>query len=161
MTPPLLSIDGLTIHAPTRHGPVSLVEEVSLQVRPGETVCLIGESGSGKTVTAKAIMRLTDFDGLQITAGKVVIDGHDVTRLAQRDLRQIRGRKVAMVFQEPSPPSIRCSPSAPSSPRPRATGTTGSAGNTRSACSTASASRTRSCACGNCRVSSPAGCCSG
>ncbi|GAA2576948.1 ABC transporter ATP-binding protein [Dactylosporangium fulvum] len=97
----LLSIDGLTVQASTRHDRVSLVEDVSLQIRSGETLCLIGESGSGKTVTAKAIMRLTDFEGLEITAGEITLDGQNITRLHRRDLQRIRGRKVAMVFQEP------------------------------------------------------------
>lgn len=101
MTQTLLEIDGLTVEFPTRHGAVTPVTDVSFQIGRGETVCLVGESGSGKTITSKAIMRLIDFERGRITKGSVKLDGVDLTSVPEHILPSIRGKKVAMVFQEP------------------------------------------------------------
>jgi peptide/nickel transport system ATP-binding protein len=91
----LLCVDALAIRA----GELSLVDGVTLSIRPGELVALVGESGSGKSLTALAIMGLLD-DGLQRTGGRVVFDGQDLT--ADPDaLTALRGQEVAMIFQEP------------------------------------------------------------
>ena len=76
------------------------VKDVSLEVNPGEVVAIVGESGSGKTVTAKTILGL--LPETAISSGAVVINGNNVISVSPSTLRQIRGRDVAMVFQEPS-----------------------------------------------------------
>ncbi|WP_312108120.1 ABC transporter ATP-binding protein [Brevibacillus reuszeri] len=97
----LLEIKGLTIEFPTSEGSVTPVTDVSFHMNRGETVCLVGESGSGKTITSKAIMRLIDFERGRIAAGTVKLDGEDLTVFPQSVLQSIRGKRVAMVFQEP------------------------------------------------------------
>ena len=91
----LAELDDLRV----KFGPVAAVRGVSLQVMPGEVVCLLGESGSGKSVTMRALMRL-----LPPTArieGGVRVEGQDVTAMGGKALRAVRGGVVAMVFQEP------------------------------------------------------------
>jgi peptide/nickel transport system ATP-binding protein len=101
MSQPLLEISGLTVEFPSSGGAVAPVTDISFHIHRGETVCLVGESGSGKTVTSKAIMRLTDFDQGRITSGSILLEGHELTSLPQSVLQSIRGKKIAMVFQEP------------------------------------------------------------
>ncbi|WP_289141384.1 ABC transporter ATP-binding protein [uncultured Brevibacillus sp.] len=97
----LLEIKGLTVEFPTSEGSVTPVTDVSFHMDRGETVCLVGESGSGKTITSKAIMRLIDFERGRISQGTVKLDGEDLTTFPQSVLQSIRGKRVAMVFQEP------------------------------------------------------------
>src|SRR6185437_7985450 len=82
------------------HGTVHAVDGVSLTINAGETLGLVGESGSGKSMTALSIMRLLPHGG-SIIEGSVSIDGRDVTRLSEREMRHVRGNDVAMVFQDP------------------------------------------------------------
>ncbi|MFJ4207154.1 ABC transporter ATP-binding protein [Paenarthrobacter sp. NPDC089675] len=96
----VLAIDHLEVTFATDGGDVHAVKDVSLDVRPGEVVAIVGESGSGKTVTAKTILGL--LPETAISAGAVVINGNNVISLGKSALRKIRGRDVAMVFQEPS-----------------------------------------------------------
>eukprot|EP01035_Chromulina_nebulosa_P012980 gene12981-biopygen10992 len=72
------------------------------RIAPGETVCLVGESGSGKTVTAMAVMRLIDFRGGRITGGRIGLDGTDLAGLSQREMADLRGDRIGIVFQEPA-----------------------------------------------------------
>ncbi|KEQ24874.1 ABC transporter ATP-binding protein [Paenibacillus tyrfis] len=97
----LLEIEQLTVDFVTPAGYVPAIRDVSLRIGAGETVCLVGESGSGKTVTAKALMRLIDFENGVITGGHVRMDGVDLTALPQEEIRRWRGKRIAMVFQEP------------------------------------------------------------
>ncbi|RAN79270.1 glutathione ABC transporter ATP-binding protein [Bacillus sp. SRB_336] len=97
---PVLDIDGLKVTFATDAGDVFAVKDVSFTVAPGEIVAVVGESGSGKTVTAKAILGLLPETAQ--SSGAVVISGNDVISVSPHQLRQIRGRDVAMVFQEPS-----------------------------------------------------------
>ncbi|WP_350001799.1 ABC transporter ATP-binding protein [Pseudarthrobacter sp. WHRI 8279] len=97
---PVLDIDHLQVTFATDGGPVHAVKDVSLEVRKGEVLAIVGESGSGKTVTAKAILGL--LPETASSSGAVVINGADVISVSAARLRQIRGRDVAMVFQEPS-----------------------------------------------------------
>ncbi|MFG1283023.1 ABC transporter ATP-binding protein [Xanthobacter autotrophicus] len=92
----LLDVRGLTIAFP-RAMPV---RGLSLTVEPGETVALVGESGSGKSLTALALLRLLP-ERARIAAGEIHFAGRDLARLPDRDLRSVRGRDIAMVFQEP------------------------------------------------------------
>ena len=97
---PVLDIDHLQVTFATAGGPVQAVKDVSLEVRKGEVLAIVGESGSGKTVTAKTILGL--LPETASSSGAVVINGADVISVSAARLRQIRGRDVAMVFQEPS-----------------------------------------------------------
>jgi peptide/nickel transport system ATP-binding protein len=99
-TGPVLDIDHLKVTFATDAGDVYAVKDVSLEVRPGEVVAIVGESGSGKTVTAKTILGL--LPETAISSGAVLINGNNVISVSAAKLRQIRGRDVAMVFQEPS-----------------------------------------------------------
>ncbi len=80
--------------------PVRAVTDVSLTLHPGEVLALLGESGSGKSVTLRALMRLLP-ERRAVIGGRITVDGHDVLALSNRDLSAYRGRSVAMIFQEP------------------------------------------------------------
>jgi peptide/nickel transport system ATP-binding protein len=97
---PLLAVEDLRVEIPTRRGSVHAVRGVSFRVQPGETFALVGESGSGKTMTCRAIVRLVHPPG-RITAGRVLFEGHDLTRLSERELEHVRGHGIVMVFQDP------------------------------------------------------------
>lgn len=96
----VLEIDHLKVTFATDGGDVFAVKDVSLDVQPGEVVAIVGESGSGKTVTAKTILGL--LPETATSEGAVVISGHNIIAVSAAKLREIRGRDVAMVFQEPS-----------------------------------------------------------
>jgi peptide/nickel transport system ATP-binding protein len=97
---PVLDIDHLKVTFATDAGDVYAVRDVSLEVRKGEVLAIVGESGSGKTVTAKTILGL--LPETATSSGTVLINGANVISVSAARLRQIRGRDVAMVFQEPS-----------------------------------------------------------
>ena len=97
---PLLAVESLRVEIPTRRGIVRAVRGVSFGVRPGETFALVGESGSGKTMTCRAIVRLVHPPG-RITAGRVLLDGRDLVPLSERELEDVRGHGIVMVFQDP------------------------------------------------------------
>jgi len=96
----MLSIDKLAVSFQTRKGPVQAVRDVSLTVAKGETLGIVGESGSGKSVTAYALMRIMDAGGA-ITAGGVTYDGLNLRNAAEKDMLDIRGREISMIFQNP------------------------------------------------------------
>jgi peptide/nickel transport system ATP-binding protein len=98
----LLEIDGLSVGFPIGREWIDVVDDVSLEVRRGETVGLVGESGSGKTVTSMAILGLTAAVGGRITAGRVRFDGRDITEQSEREWLALRGRRIAMIFQQPT-----------------------------------------------------------
>lgn len=97
----LLDLQHVTVDFQSKNGLLTAIRDVSLQIKAGETVCLVGESGSGKTITSKAIMRLIDYEHGQISEGNIVLDGVNLTKLSQHELRGLRGKKMAMIFQEP------------------------------------------------------------
>ena len=94
-----LSVRGLTTVFPSRSGPLTAVDGVDFDLVPGEILGLVGESGSGKSVTLRSLLRLIHAPGR--TAGRVTWGGRDLLALGERDLRLVRGREIATVFQEP------------------------------------------------------------
>jgi peptide/nickel transport system permease protein len=99
--PPLLAVRGLRVEFPMDDGSVvRAVEDVSFTLGAGERLGIVGESGSGKSVTALAIMGLLDAPG-RVTAGSVRLRGRELLHLPERALNQVRGREVAMIFQDP------------------------------------------------------------
>jgi peptide/nickel transport system ATP-binding protein len=99
--PQVLEVQGLTTVFNTRAGVVRAVQDVSFSVAAGETLAIVGESGCGKTMTALSLMRLIPTPPGQITAGTVKVDGVDLLQLPEREMRRMRGSKIAMIFQEP------------------------------------------------------------
>ena len=99
--PALLEVRGLHTEFRTGAGLVRAVDGVSYTVEPGETVAIVGESGSGKSVGALSILRLIPNPPGRITAGEILFDGRDLRTLSEAEMRQIRGRDIGMVFQEP------------------------------------------------------------
>ena len=97
---PLLDVRHLTTSFFTDKGEVRAVEDVSFSLQPGQTLALVGESGCGKSVTALSIMQLLDPPG-RVVAGKILFKGQDILTLAKKEMRQIRGKAIGMVFQEP------------------------------------------------------------
>jgi ABC-type uncharacterized transport system ATPase component len=99
--PPLLEVRGLKTYFFTEEGVVQAVDGVDLELRRGETLGLVGESGSGKSVTSLSIMRLIAYPG-RIVEGSVHFDGRDLAGLDDEAMRQIRGNRISMVFQQPT-----------------------------------------------------------
>ncbi|MFA6178237.1 MAG: ABC transporter ATP-binding protein [Candidatus Methylopumilus sp.] len=95
----LLRIEGLTVCPVASPGRL-LVNNVSFSLQPGKTTCVVGESGSGKSLTALSVMGLLSKQ-LQRRQGKVIFQGQDLADLSNEQMRQIRGRKIGMIFQEP------------------------------------------------------------
>ncbi|WP_454851197.1 ABC transporter ATP-binding protein [Rhizobium binxianense] len=98
-TPALLQIDGLKLHFDTKAGTVRALDGISFDLMPGESLGVVGETGSGKSMTARAVMGLVPGNG-RIVGGSIRIDGQEVTHLPPKAWRAIRGRKVSIVFQE-------------------------------------------------------------
>lgn len=97
----LLEVEDLHVHFVTTRGVVRAVEGISYQVRAGEVVALVGESGCGKSVSSLAIMRLLAQPAGRIVAGRILFQGRDLLKLSDEEMREIRGRDIAMIFQEP------------------------------------------------------------
>ena len=97
----LLEVKNLQTHFMTRGGVVRAVDDVSWDVDEGETVALVGESGCGKSVSALSIIRLVAGPAGKIVGGQIVFKGRDLLGLSEEEMRRVRGREIAMVFQEP------------------------------------------------------------
>ena len=103
---PIAQFENLRVEFETRDGTVVGVEDVSFHINPGETVCVVGETGSGKSVSSLSMMRLVEFGGGSIAGGKLVFDRTkggpiDVATADQSLMRSIRGNEIGMIFQEP------------------------------------------------------------
>ncbi|MGH1483630.1 MAG: ATP-binding cassette domain-containing protein, partial [Geminicoccales bacterium] len=98
---PLLAIDNLSIGFRSEHGVAPVVDHLSLTIEAGRIVGLVGESGCGKSVTARAIMRLLPMPPAQIDRGRILLDGDDLLSLDDAGMRDVRGNQIGMVFQEP------------------------------------------------------------
>ncbi len=96
----LLEVKNLKVEFPTRAGVVKAVNDVTFSVDKGETVAIVGESGSGKSVTSLSIMRLLQAPG-HVAGGSITFDGQDLLALSDKDMEQVRGSKISMIFQEP------------------------------------------------------------
>ena len=98
---PLLSIQDLTVKFKTQEELITAVNNVSFDIPKGRTVGLVGESGSGKSVTSLATMGLIPMPPGQITSGKILFNGDDLLQKSEKEMRQIRGNRISMIFQEP------------------------------------------------------------
>jgi oligopeptide/dipeptide ABC transporter ATP-binding protein len=98
---PILSIDNLSVEFGVNGQCARAVDGVSLDVRPGEVLGLVGESGCGKSVTALAVMRLIPQPPGRIAGGRVLFDDRDLLALPEAEMRRLRGGQIAMVFQDP------------------------------------------------------------
>ena len=103
---PILEICDLTTVFPTIDGDVTAVADMTFSIRAGETIAVVGESGSGKSVTARSILRLTDYQGAEIRSGSIIFRGRegvtlDLATLNTDGLRSVRGNDISVIFQEP------------------------------------------------------------
>src|SRR4051794_10997013 len=101
MADPLLSVRDLRTYFYTEGGVARSVDGVSFDVGAAETVGLVGESGCGKSVTALSLMRLVRPPGRIEPGSRMLFDGKDLTSISEREMRALRGERIAMVFQEP------------------------------------------------------------
>ena len=97
----LLSISDLSITYRTAHGEVEAVSGIEFEVKPGEMTAIVGESGSGKSTSAMAAIGLLP-DNASIVSGTITFDGHDVTQYSQKQWRELRGRRIGLIPQDPN-----------------------------------------------------------
>src|SRR3972149_10103582 len=97
----LLSVDGLVVRFRTPGGTIHAVNGVSFDLDEGETLGIVGESGCGKSVTNLAIMRLLPKPAGRIEGGQVLFDGLDLLAIPESEVRELRGKEIAMIFQDP------------------------------------------------------------
>ena len=96
----LLVVNGLSTEIRGRAESNLVVSDISFQVERGETLALVGESGSGKSMTALSIARLLP-PAARVSAGEIKLSGRDLMQISEREMRDFRGSKIAMIFQEP------------------------------------------------------------
>jgi oligopeptide/dipeptide ABC transporter ATP-binding protein len=101
MPQPLLDIDNLNIGFDTARGVLRPVRDVSYSIHPGQTVAVVGESGCGKSVTALSILRLIPSPPGKVLGGAIRFEGRDLLTLTEKQMRSVRGKDIAMIFQEP------------------------------------------------------------
>jgi ABC-type dipeptide/oligopeptide/nickel transport system ATPase component len=96
----LVEIKDLRTHFPTHDGIVKAVDGVSFEIEAGKTLGIVGESGCGKSITALSIMKLIEKPG-RIVSGSIKLDGFDLVKASDDEMRQVRGNEISMIFQEP------------------------------------------------------------
>jgi oligopeptide/dipeptide ABC transporter ATP-binding protein len=101
MTDPVLQLEDLTVRFHLKRGQLTAIDGVTLTVHRGETFGLVGESGSGKTATARSVMRLIPIPPGEVVRGRILFEGTDILEYSPQQMRELRGKKIAMVFQEP------------------------------------------------------------
>jgi oligopeptide/dipeptide ABC transporter ATP-binding protein len=97
----ILALRGLSVSFASEEGPVCAVDHLDLDLRAGETLALVGESGCGKTTAALSVLRLLPEPGAKIEAGRILYQGEDLLAMPEKRLQAIRGNRISMVFQEP------------------------------------------------------------
>src|SRR5712664_2596891 len=97
----LLEVTDLRTYFDTEDGIVKAVDGITFQLKRGETLGIVGESGSGKSVTNLSIIRLIPTPPGKIVSGEILFNGQDILSLPREELRKIRGRRIAMIFQDP------------------------------------------------------------
>ena len=100
-TETVLSVEDLRTHFTTRWGTVKAVDGISFDLRKGETLGIVGESGCGKSVTMLSLMRLIPTPPGRIVSGKIILDGEDIVPIDENEMAQIRGSKIALIIQDP------------------------------------------------------------
>jgi oligopeptide/dipeptide ABC transporter ATP-binding protein len=100
-TEPLLALRNLSVGFDTDRSEIRPVQEVSFSIYPGQTLAVVGESGCGKSVTALSILRLIPSPPGKVLGGEIQFDGRDLLRLSEKEMRGVRGKDIAMIFQEP------------------------------------------------------------
>src|ERR1700712_3931072 len=98
---PLLELKNLNVGFDTERGLIRPVRDVSISIYPGQTVAVVGESGCGKSVTALSILRLIPQPPGKIISGEIFLEGRDLLKLSEKEMRSVRGKDIAMIFQEP------------------------------------------------------------
>ena len=101
MTDPVLQLEDLTVRFHLKRGQLTAIDGVTLTVHRGETFGLVGESGSGKTATARSVMRLIPSPPGEVVRGRILFEGTNILAYSDQKMRELRGKKIAMVFQEP------------------------------------------------------------
>lgn len=101
MADPMLQLEDLTVCFHLKRGQLTAIDGVTLTVQRGETFGLVGESGSGKTATARSVMRLIPIPPGEIVRGRILFEGTNILEHSNQQMRELRGKKIAMVFQEP------------------------------------------------------------
>lgn len=97
----LLSVEDLVTRVATPDGPRTVVDHLSFDLKRGETLCIAGESGSGKSMTVLSLMQLLPKSLARVTNGTAMMNGRDILQLSERQMRSVRGRHIGMIFQEP------------------------------------------------------------
>src|SRR3954468_336432 len=101
MQQPLLKVSDLNVGFETNRGLLRPVRDVTFSIYPGQTVALVGESGCGKSVTSLSILRLIPEPPGKVLGGEIWFEGRDLLALDERQMRSVRGKDIAMIFQEP------------------------------------------------------------
>lgn len=97
----LLEVDNISVSFATPHGQVEAVHGVSFYIDEGETVGIVGESGCGKSVTSQTVMKLLPPSVSKLTSGRIIWDGFNIENFSEREMNTLRGKDMAMVFQDP------------------------------------------------------------
>src|ERR671933_2601497 len=97
----ILSVRDLRTYFETEDGTVKAVDGITFELKKGETLGIVGESGSGKSVTNLSIIRLIPEPPGKIVSGEIIFDGEDIRAIPMEELRRIRGKRIAMIFQDP------------------------------------------------------------